>query len=98
MTDTNSGNNYNLSINESAQRYELTIDGKLAGFASYSDLIGVRTLPHTVVDPKFRGQGLSKPLIKFALDDIRERGMGVVPMCSAVSAYIDANPEYKDLV
>ncbi|MCP1388398.1 N-acetyltransferase [Corynebacterium sp. TA-R-1] len=93
-----SENNYTVSLNEAAQRYEIKVGGELAGFADYSDLIGVRVMPHTEVDPKFRGQGLSKPLIKYALDDIRERGMGVVPMCSAVSACIDANPEYKDLV
>lgn len=94
MSDTN----YDVAINEAAQQYELKVDGELAGIASYSALIGVRVLPHTEVDPKFRGRGLSKPLIKFALDDIRERGLGVVPMCSAVAAYIDANPEYRDLV
>ncbi|QYH19284.1 N-acetyltransferase [Corynebacterium aquatimens] len=93
-----SENNTNVAINEAKQRYELFVDGELAGFADYSDLIGVRVLPHTVVDPKFRGRGLSKPLIKYALDDIREQGMGVVPMCSAVSAFIDANPEYRDMV
>lgn len=84
--------------NEHEGRYELRIDGEVAGFAEYVDRGGVRVLPHTVVDPKFRGQGLSSPLIQFALDDARADGMKVSPACSAVAGYIDKNPEYKDLL
>ena len=57
-----------------------------------------RELPHTVVDSKFRGEGLSKPLIKFALDDARGDNLSVVPSCPAVARYIVQHPEYKDLV
>ena len=89
---------YELTKNDAAQQYELTIDGEVAGFASYSDRDGIRVLPHTVVQPKFRGQGLSKPLIQYALDDARADGVKVYPACSAVAAFIGQNPEYRDLV
>lgn len=58
----------------------------------------MRDLPHTVVDPKFRGQGLSKPLIQAALDDARADGMQVTPSCPAVERYIEQNPQYRDLL
>jgi predicted GNAT family acetyltransferase len=33
-----------------------------------------------------------------ALDDIRSRGLKVVPLCPFVAAYIRRHPEYEDLV
>ncbi|WP_291314101.1 GNAT family N-acetyltransferase [Corynebacterium sp. UBA2622] len=91
-------NNYGLSKNESKGQYEIHVGGAVAGYATYSDRDGARVLPHTVVENEFRGQGLSKPLIKFALDDVRSAGLKVIPSCPAVASYIDKNPEYNDLL
>ena len=84
--------------NETENQYEILVGGEVAGFATYTDANGVRDLPHTVVDPKFRGQGLSKPLIQAALDDARADGMQVTPSCPAVERYIEQNPQYRDLL
>ena len=54
---------YELATNDAAQRYELLIDGTVAGYATYNDRDGARVLPHTVVEPEFRGAGLSLSLI-----------------------------------
>ena len=91
-------NDYQLSKNEAAGQYELTIGDEVAGFASYVDRGDVRVLPHTVVDPKVRGQGLSRPLIQYALDQARADGMKVDPACSAVAKFIDQNADYQDLL
>jgi len=84
--------------NETDGQYEILVGEEVAGFATYTDASGVRDLPHTVVDPKFRGQGLSKPLIQAALDDARADGMQVTPSCPAVERYIEQNPQYRDLL
>ena len=84
--------------NETEGQYEILVGGEVAGFATYTDANGVRDLPHTVVDPKFRGQGLSKPLIQAALDDARADDMLVTPSCPAVERYIEQNPQYRDLL
>lgn len=84
--------------NETEGQYEILVGEEVAGFATYADANGVRDLPHTVVDPKFRGQGLSKPLIQAALDDARADGMQVTPSCPAVERYIEQNPQYRDLL
>lgn len=89
---------FEVRNNTDAKRYELMIGTEVAGFADYSDRGGVRTFPHTVVEPKFRGQGLSSPLIQYALDDARADGMRVQPSCWAVAGFIDKHPEYADLV
>ncbi|WP_071567218.1 GNAT family N-acetyltransferase [Corynebacterium sp. NML130628] len=87
-----------LKRNNQESRYEILVEGQLAGFATYADVDGARELPHTFVDPKFRGQGLSSPLMQYALDDARSEGLTVVPTCPAVARYIAQNPEYADLV
>ena len=84
--------------NEAKGQYEILVGEEVAGFATYTDANGVRDLPHTVVDPKFRGQGLSKPLIQAALDDARGVGKQVIASCSAVAHFIEKNPEYRDLL
>lgn len=88
---------YELSRNDGARQYELTIDGDVAGYASFHERGEVLVLPHTVVEPQFRGQGLSRPLIQYALDDARTRGLKVEPLCSAVRGFIERNPDYQDL-
>ena len=81
-----------------AERYLITVDGRDAGYAGYIQGDGVRDFHHTVIDPEFRGQGLSKPLIQAALDDTRAAGDKVRPLCSAVAGFIEKHPEYRDLV
>lgn len=79
-------------------RYEITADGQPAGFTEYTDYRRVRTFVHTEIDPRFEGLGLGSLLIADALDDVRERGMTIVPQCPFVQAYVDHHPEVADLV
>ena len=81
-----------------AERYLITVDGRDAGYADYIQGDGVRDFHHTVINPEFRGQGLSKSLIQAALDDTRAAGDKVRPLCSAVAGFIEKHPEYRDLV
>jgi len=74
-----------VSLNESTQAYEITLaDGTVAGSAFFlpgPDAETERIFYHTVVDEQFGGRGLSKFLVAEALDDSRERGVTVVPVC-----------------
>jgi predicted GNAT family acetyltransferase len=54
-------------------------------------------MPHTVIDPKRRGEGLGAILVRGALDDIRERGLVVDPQCWYVAEFISGHGEYRDL-
>ena len=76
-------------------RYIIEVDGQLAGFADYVETGTTRDFNHTVVLDEFRGQGLSKPLIKFALDDSFSAGFNVIPTCSAFQGFIAKNPDYQ---
>lgn len=81
-----------------AGRYEIHVDGALAGFAERHEDGGVMVLPHTLVDSHFRGQGLAALLIRRALADARREGLSVAPVCSYVARYIVEHPGELDLV
>lgn len=81
-----------------AGRFEIHVDGQLAGFTEYSDSDGLRTFPHTEVDDAYAGQGLAKQVIREGLDATRAAGLQVLPRCPAVRGFIAKNPEYLDLV
>jgi predicted GNAT family acetyltransferase len=79
-------------------RYEIWLGEARAGFIAYDIEPGTITLIHTEVDPAFGGQGLGGRLVNGALDDIRARGLRLVPLCPFVRAHLRRHPEYNDLV
>ena len=87
-----------VSDNPAELRYELHIDGELVGEIRYRRRHDAIVLVHTEVDPGREGEGLATELVRGALDDIRTRGLRVVPYCPFVAAYIRRHPEYEDLV
>ena len=79
-------------------RYEIEVDGEVAGFLLYRREPGVLELVHTDVDPRWEGKGVGAALVQGALDDVRARGLKVRPFCPFVRAYLRRHPEYEDLV
>ena len=84
-----------VTNNEAESRYEVHVDGALAGFLEYRTIGDVIALVHTEVDEAYAGQGLGGQLAKFALDDAQARGVKVSPLCPFVAKYIDKHPEYR---
>jgi predicted GNAT family acetyltransferase len=84
--------------NAAESRFEVTVGGRLAGISEYAMGQGVITFTHTEVDDAFEGLGIGSRLAKEALDSARERGLGVRPLCPFIAGYINAHPEYADLV
>jgi uncharacterized protein len=87
-----------VADNSAERRYEVLIEGELAGASYYRDRDGVRVVTHTEVGDEWKGKGLGGRLIAGALDDMRARGLRVEPRCAFTAAYIDRHPEYGDLV
>jgi len=85
--------NQQFANNEAQSRYELTVDGKLAAQAQYRLQGGTVAFTHTEVDPAFEGKGLGSQLAKFALDDVKQRGMKAQPQCSFIAGYIQRHEE-----
>jgi predicted GNAT family acetyltransferase len=95
-----SGDKDDLQIRDNAQhrRFEAYLDGQLAGFAQYRLQPGRITFTHTKVDEEFEGKGIGSRLVRHALEDVRERGLRVVPLCPFVRSYLRRHPEYAALV
>ena len=87
-----------ITDNPAASRYELRVNGELAGFVVYGLRGQEIRLVHTEVDPRFQGAGLATHLARFSLDDARRRQLAVLPFCPYIRAWIKKHPEYTDLV
>jgi len=85
--------------NEQRGRYELFDGNAVVGIADYREQAeDVVVMPRTEINPDRRGQGLGAVLVRGALDDLRERGVTVVPVCWYVAEFIDEHPAYAEMV
>ncbi len=87
-----------IGFSTDKQRYEIRVDGTLAGFSEVRETEQTVTFIHTVVFDEFGGQGIAGELVTEALDDVRTRGKKVVAECEYVAGFIDKHPDYAELV
>jgi predicted GNAT family acetyltransferase len=84
--------------NPERERYELVLDYEVVGEIVYRLRAGAVVLVHTEVSPELEGKGLGARLVAGTLEDIRARGLRLVPLCPFVAAYLRRHPEAADLV
>jgi len=88
-----------IQHNERKSRFEIFVDGELAGIAHYDLSNGVATFDHTEVLPKFGGRGLASTLIGGAFDQVRADAQWKVrTTCSFAAAFAGKHPEYSDIL
>jgi uncharacterized protein len=87
-----------LTDNAEKRRYEAPVGSQVVGVIAYYPEDGRLTLLHTEVDTAFEGKGVASRLVAGALDDIRRRGLLLVPVCPFVRSYLERHPEQGDLV
>lgn len=97
MTDERPGH---IRVGDAPERsrFEVQVDGELAGFADYRWEAGRVVLVHTEVDERYEGQGVGSSLARATLDELRSRGVSIVPRCRFVALYVQKHPEYADMV
>jgi uncharacterized protein len=88
-----------VTENAVAHRFEIAVDGALAGFTQYRP-VDVHTWDffHTEIDPALEGRGLASQLIGRTLDQLRARRIALVPSCPFVRGYLDKHSEYVAMV
>jgi predicted GNAT family acetyltransferase len=86
-----------VADNVEQRRYEARQGSRVVGFISYRLDSGRMALIHTEVAQALEGQGIASQLVAGALDDIRRRGLTIIPICPFVRAYLRRHPEYADL-
>jgi predicted GNAT family acetyltransferase len=79
-------------------RFEIRVDDRVVGLASYHVDGDVMTLPHTEIDPSMGGRGLGTTLVREVLAAARSRQLHVLPYCSFIRKYLVDHPEDLDLV
>lgn len=81
-------------------RYEIRLDGELAGFTCYKIAELVMDFDHTEVLEDFKGKGgVGSQVVRAALDDVKARGeYQVKATCPFVVAFMRKHPEYQDLL
>jgi uncharacterized protein len=80
-------------------RFEIRVGAELAGFSEYRRRPPLIAFTHTLIDPRFEGQGLANRLVETALAEARSAGLSVLPFCPFVRSFIDRHSdEYLDLV
>jgi predicted GNAT family acetyltransferase len=79
-------------------RFEIRVDEEVAGFTEYRRRPGLIAFIHTLIDPRFEGQGLASRLVRTALTEARGDALSVLPFCPFVRSYIAGHTEYLDLV
>lgn len=86
--------------NEERRRYEISVGEEVAGWIDYVEHEdGAVEFTHTIVPPKYGGQGLGTTLTRAALEDLRSRDVKkLIPTCSFTARYVEKHPEYSDLV
>jgi len=82
-----------------AHRYRLLLDGQELGFAEYDPVGDLSILiKHTEVQPEFEGKGYASELVRRVLEDARQQGKTVLPICPYTMNFIRRHPEYLEVV
>jgi uncharacterized protein len=83
--------------NESAARFEATVDGLLC-VASYRRSPGLVDFNHTGVPRALEGRGIAAALVAEALAWAAAEGLKVRPSCSYVRVYMQRHPQTLQLM
>ena len=87
-----------VTDNPSELRYEAHVGDRMIGLIRYRTEPGLVVLVHSDVDIDQESTGLGSELVRGALEDIRARGLRVVPHCPFIQQYLRDHPEELDLV
>lgn len=79
-------------------RIELIQEDKAVGKIEFVKDGNELTITHTVVNPLFRGQGIAKILMEKVINEAKEKGLKIIPVCSYAVSYFEKNTEYKGLL
>ena len=88
----------NVVDNRLGSRFELHLDGEVAGILDYRREPGAIVFLEVTTDLRRAGQGLGLVLVRQALDAVSAEGLSVLPVCPFVRDFIQRHPVYLDLV
>jgi hypothetical protein len=88
---------YQLIDNKANSQYEFHA-GDFTPMIKYIKTGKKIFLTHTEVPVELQGKGIGNILVSEVLEDIKQNGLSLVPLCPFVAAYIKRHPEWNFLV
>ena len=59
---------------------------------------GAMMIDHTFVPPQYEGRGIALRLVKASIQDARDGGFSILPICPYVVVQFRRHPEWADLL
>ena len=86
-----------VSHNPTAGQFEIRTEQGMA-FLRYAHDGPSLDLLHTEVPAELEGHGYGAALAKAALDYAKDEGLGIIPTCPFITAYLRRHPKYATLI
>jgi predicted GNAT family acetyltransferase len=78
--------------------YRLNVDGHVAEMTFSRAGERLIIIDHTEVPAALRGRGLGEQLVARAVEDARDEGKKLVPLCPFAAAQFRRHPEFSDVL
>ncbi|WP_280438758.1 GNAT family N-acetyltransferase [Nocardia cyriacigeorgica] len=78
--------------NTALERFEIYVDGAIAGYAEYQDTNAERAFVHTEIYSQYEGQGYGRVLVETALNQTRAAHHGARAMWPIVRHIVGTRP------
>ena len=79
--------------NTERNRFELITDGYVS-FVEYILLGNKIIFSHTEVPKEVEGKGIGSKIVMLALEEVKKRGLKLIPLCPFTASYIKRHPEW----
>lgn len=86
-----------ISENKDRKRFEMVVEGKTA-LIEYIRAENKMYLTHTEVPKELEGKGVASSMAKQVLQQIKDEGLYLVPLCPFIAAYLKRHPEWKEIL
>lgn len=85
---------------EEKRVYEAHLEGHdgRVGVINYRDNGKVVSITHTGTEYRLQGKGIAGELTTFVLNDLRQRGRLVRPICPYTRRFVRENPDWDDIL
>lgn len=86
-----------MKDNKAQSRYELEMNGHTA-YADYKVEGGVLHIKYVFAPEELRGTGAAGKLMQEVMDNARNSGLKVIPICGYAAAWIRKNKTFNDIL
>lgn len=79
-------------------RYSVTVDGHVSEMTFSRASPRLIIIDHTDVPDALRGKGVGQALALHAVEDARQGGWKIIPLCPFMRAQVGRHPDWQDVI